>query len=427
VNSFLVFENGVGGPFPDMKGTLANQIGLESISFGAAKWIYTRLEALDPHGPQLSSLNLSANCGSPQVECEPGANGATRILKNRGPIIWRTIHRNDVQGDAFYVHNLRDLVRIAEKANRRDDWDRLAQPLDRGSFDAAVLVRTLADDGYRASVGRHSYDVEAGSETNLQPSKTIGRPISAQVAAVSPLVARHEPMPNEQSSQSEDAMGVSTGQGIFKKNCSFCHGADGRGASGPSLVNSVLVKNDANGELISVVVRSGRAAKGMPSFSFSDADMSALVQYLHFSSKLAAQSDNDLATNEKIRADGNADAGKNYFMGSGRCGSCHSPLGDLKGVGSRYASKILEARLIYPSGGKPSVVVTSQQGVVSSGELIYLDEFVVILRDKSEHVRSLSRKTVEVDVKDPLAAHRDLLDKLTDADVHNLLAYLETL
>jgi hypothetical protein len=28
---------------------------------------------------------------------------------------------------------------------------------------------------------------------------------------------------------------------------------------------------------------------------------------------------------------------------------------------------------------------------------------------------------------DPLAAHRELLDELTDADIHNLLAYLETL
>jgi cytochrome c oxidase cbb3-type subunit 3 len=32
-----------------------------------------------------------------------------------------------------------------------------------------------------------------------------------------------------------------------------------------------------------------------------------------------------------------------------------------------------------------------------------------------------------VNVHDPLAAHRQLLDKLTQADVHNLFAYLETL
>ena len=43
------------------------------------------------------------------------------------------------------------------------------------------------------------------------------------------------PIPNEQSSQANDATGVLTGKPIFKKNCSFCHGAEGLGASGPVL------------------------------------------------------------------------------------------------------------------------------------------------------------------------------------------------
>jgi cytochrome c oxidase cbb3-type subunit 3 len=34
---------------------------------------------------------------------------------------------------------------------------------------------------------------------------------------------------------------------------------------------------------------------------------------------------------------------------------------------------------------------------------------------------------VQVELQDPLAAHRELLGKLTQADVHNLFAYLETL
>jgi cytochrome c oxidase cbb3-type subunit 3 len=32
-----------------------------------------------------------------------------------------------------------------------------------------------------------------------------------------------------------------------------------------------------------------------------------------------------------------------------------------------------------------------------------------------------------VELHDPLAAHRELLHKYTDADIHNILAYLETL
>jgi cytochrome c oxidase cbb3-type subunit 3 len=34
---------------------------------------------------------------------------------------------------------------------------------------------------------------------------------------------------------------------------------------------------------------------------------------------------------------------------------------------------------------------------------------------------------VKVELQDPLAAHRELLERLTQADVHNLFAFLETL
>jgi len=37
------------------------------------------------------------------------------------------------------------------------------------------------------------------------------------------------------------------------------------------------------------------------------------------------------------------------------------------------------------------------------------------------------RDRVKVELRDPLTAHRELLDKLTQADVHNLFAYLENL
>ena len=47
-----------------------------------------------------------------------------------------------------------------------------------------------------------------------------------------------------------------------------------------------------------------------------------------------------------------------------------------------------------------------------SGELIHLDEFSLILRDKTGRIRSLNRKTVKVELTDPLAAHRELLDEL---------------
>jgi cytochrome c oxidase cbb3-type subunit 3 len=312
-------------------------------------------------------------------------------------------------------------------ADPQGDWDRLIQPLDRGSVDVAGLVRTLVENGYRGPIGLQCYAIKGDPRTNLQRSMAVWRRISAQAASGSAPPAIGEPTPNEPRSQANDAAGVLTGEPIFKKNCSFCHGAEGLGASGPSLAGSSLVKNDTNGDLIGSLVHNGRAAKGMPGFSFSDTDTMALVQYLHLLSERATNSDGKLVSDEKRLTVGDLHAGQSYFAGPGRCGSCHSPLGDLKGIGSKYTPRILEERLVYPGGSRPSVRVTTLQGDVLSGELIHLDEFSLILRDKTGRIRSLNRKTVKVELTDPLAAHRKLLDELTDADIHNLLAYLETL
>jgi hypothetical protein len=41
--------------------------------------------------------------------------------------------------------------------------------------------------------------------------------------------------------------------------------------------------------------------------------------------------------------------------------------------------------------------------------------------------RSFSRDTAQVDIQDPMSFHSEQLAKYSDSDMHNLLAYLETL
>jgi cytochrome c oxidase cbb3-type subunit 3 len=62
-----------------------------------------------------------------------------------------------------------------------------------------------------------------------------------------------------------------------------------------------------------------------------------------------------------------------------------------------------------------------------TGTLLALNEFDVAVRDAAGWYHSWDRATVKVDVKDPLEAHRKLLPKYTDKDMHDLFAYLETL
>src|SRR5881394_1058523 len=61
-----------------------------------------------------------------------------------------------------------------------------------------------------------------------------------------------------------DAETAARGEKLYAAGCAFCHGADARGAGGPSLVRSEVVLHDDRGELIGPVVRDGRPDKGMP-------------------------------------------------------------------------------------------------------------------------------------------------------------------
>ena len=57
-----------------------------------------------------------------------------------------------------------------------------------------------------------------------------------------------------------------------------------------------------------------------------------------------------------------------------------------------------------------------------------IDDFSVSLRDSVGEYHAWSRTAaLKVELRDPYATHNELLDQYTDADIHNLVAYLETL
>ncbi|MHB8499337.1 MAG: c-type cytochrome [Candidatus Acidiferrales bacterium] len=222
--------------------------------------------------------------------------------------------------------------------------------------------------------------------------------------------------------------GVERGHKQYEQTCGFCHGPDATGARGPDLVRSALVAHDVKGDLIGDVIRHGRPDKGMPAMPLTDQQVSDLAAYLH------ARAAEALSSAEVPRSypvekllTGNAEAGKAYFNGAGRCNKCHSPTGDLNGVARKYSPIDLEARMLYPEGRHTTAIVTLPSGEQIKGPLVHVDDFEIALRDTAGWYRSFSRDRVQVQLQDPLAAHAELLGKLTQADVHNLFAYLESL
>ncbi len=83
--------------------------------------------------------------------------------------------------------------------------------------------------------------------------------------------------------------------------------------------------------------------------------------------------------------------------------------------------------MLYPRNAKSEVTVTSASGEKLSGTLAYLDEFTVALRDANGIYHSWPASRVHYTVHAPVEAHVELFSKYTDDDIHNLMAYLQTL
>lgn len=83
---------------------------------------------------------------------------------------------------------------------------------------------------------------------------------------------------DDDSSAPTDTGSTSEGYGVYLAWCSACHGADGRGASGPDLRREVPELSDA--ELRRVITE---GEDEMPGFDLSGEDLSALVAWLRAS------------------------------------------------------------------------------------------------------------------------------------------------
>jgi len=257
------------------------------------------------------------------------------------------------------------------------------------------------------------------------PGFAQGRGQASPAAQRPPQTSTPQQYPREQ---------VEAGRVRFASQCGFCHGRDAAGGEGgPDLTRSTLVATDNRGDRIGPVVRNGRTDKGMPAFTLPDADIAAMVAFIH-----VQKAEADAATGGRRAVDvadlqtGDAAAGKKYFDAA--CIRCHSASGDLAGVAGRLQGLALLQRMLNPASGRgagprtiPTVTVTTKDGQVVTGRLAYRDEFSIALTDASGWHRSWPTKQVKVTIDDPLQAHVDQLAKYTDADMHNVLAYLQTL
>jgi cytochrome c oxidase cbb3-type subunit 3 len=242
---------------------------------------------------------------------------------------------------------------------------------------------------------------------------------------------QHQPTPLPRQQEAEDPAAIARGRAMFVSSCGFCHGNDATGARAPDLLRSAVVLHDDHGNLLGPLIRNGRPDKGMPSFStLKDDQITDIVAFLHhqaIAAQHSARVPGDYPLSKLLT--GNVEAGKAYFFGAGGCSQCHSPTGDLAGVARKFSPINLQPEMVDPSGKTifDTAVVATSEGRTFEGKVVHQDEFSIALICQDGWYRSWPLSQVKAEIRDPLQKHRELMKQYTEADIHNLFAYLETL
>jgi putative heme-binding domain-containing protein len=239
----------------------------------------------------------------------------------------------------------------------------------------------------------------------------IGASSSWAQAPVTPNVGPPGPPPN--------------GEQLYNENCVECHGLEGDAVPDVDLGHGRFRRATTDPELVGIVLR-GIPNTAMPPNNFTEAQASAIVQFLRAKARRAAASA------------GNTAAGQTIFTGKGNCASCHRVAGagsrvgpDLSEIGRLRHSTDIESAILDPDAQiVPSnrfVRLVTRDGATLTGRMLNQDAFTVQLLDSKEQLRTLQRSDLKefafID-KSPMPSYRG---KLTPQEMTDLVSYLVSL
>jgi mono/diheme cytochrome c family protein len=235
------------------------------------------------------------------------------------------------------------------------------------------------------------------------------------------------------------------GKSVWAAECINCHGTQARGAdNGPNLTRSLVVLRDRYGSELGPFLKKGhKMQSGGSAATLTDDQIVSLAHFLRQRVNDSFRGSPLFQAQDVLTGD--AKAGEAYFNGEGKCATCHTATSlSLAGIGARLEPIDIQQRFLFPGGGRGGargrgapaagsasavkVTVTPPSGESVTGVLLQMDDFNVSLRDASGAYRTFKRGPGVTVVKDdPLAAHHALLDTITDKQMHDVVAYLETL
>src|SRR4026209_476794 len=241
-----------------------------------------------------------------------------------------------------------------------------------------------------------------------------------------------------------DAALADKGKATWAAECINCHGTQARGTdNGPNLTRSLVVLRDRYGSELGPFLKKGHKTQSGGSAATLTDDQ--IVNLAHFMRQRVNDSfrGSPLFQAQNVLT-GDAKAGEACFRGGGKCAPCHTGTAlSLAGIAGRLEPIDIRQRFLFPGGGRGGargrggpassasavkVTVTAASGESVTGVLLQMDDFNVSLRDASGAYRTFKRGPgIKIVKDDPLAAHHALLDTITDKQMHDVVAYLETL
>ena len=224
----------------------------------------------------------------------------------------------------------------------------------------------------------------------------------------------------------QDKAEIEKGLALYRSNCAFCHGIDGKGGRGPDLVSRQLVHGDSDAELKNVI-RKGVPGSTMPAFQFEEEELTRVIGFIRH---LRGNSSPAAVTL------GDAGRGRALYLKNG-CANCHrvglegSVYGpELTRIGVARSVDYLRESIVHPAADiSPTyegVTVVTKKGSKVSGIRVNEDTFSIQMRDFSQKFRMFNKDELQEVIYEKNSM-MPAYPKLSKQELDDLLAYLVSL
>jgi putative heme-binding domain-containing protein len=220
---------------------------------------------------------------------------------------------------------------------------------------------------------------------------------------------------------------VELGFSLFNANCITCHGANGDSVPGINLRTGQF-RRVATDDDLNRLIQTGIPGTAMPSGRYSTAELGGLVAYVR------SMKDFDAV----FPGSGDASRGETIFEEKGNSTGCHRVNGkgsrvapDLSDIGAVRAPDAIRRSIIDPSASmlpvNRSVRAVTRDGKVVAGRRLNEDTYTVQLIDSEERLVSLAKAELREYTIATTSAMPSYKDKLSGAELDDLVAYLRKL